>query len=592
MNTLLKVFKQNVLTFFFLFFLTSSLFGQGTIVPAGNDVYHIMDRLAIKTGIPTPFHSSIKYYLRKDVTSYAMQIDTSFGNLSVLDVKDLNYIFTDNNEWLSLTEFPTTIAGPNEGETSQSEKSRTEQRYFAREKPILKYFYRTKANFYEANSKHFFLKINPMIDFKLAQNSEDSELVFLNRRGIEVRGGIDDRIFFYSNIVETQARFPDYVNRQVRRDLAIPGQGFYKNYKSTIFDISNGYDFLNSETHLGFNVTKHVGIHLGYGKNKIGEGYRSMLLSDFANNYLFLKFNTKIWKFHYQNIFAELSPIGSRDNLGNNILPKKYMAAHYLNFNITSQLTIGLFEAVMFSRNNNFEFNYLNPLILYRTVEQSIDSPDNVLIGLNAKWNLFQRFQLYGQLMLDEFKFKELIIERNGWWANKYGVQAGLKYIDVLGIDHLDAQAEFNLVRPYTYTHRDSSASYSHFNQPLAHPLGANFREVVLKLRYQPLHKLVFDGRMLLMNYGEDTAAQNWGSNILTTHNSRVQEFGNEIGQGVGAKTLIIGLDASYQIYHNMYIDAHFFYRKMDSDDDTLDATTNYLGGGFRMNIGKMRMDF
>lgn len=585
---MIQLFRISIiLTFLFIYY---NINGQGTIVPFGNDAYHIMDRLEIKSGIPTPFHSSIKYYLRRDITEYAMRVDTTFDDLSILDVKDLNYIFRDNNEWLGLTEFPTTLVGPKEGEKSIAKMSRTEKRYFAREKPIFKYFYRTPANFYEAHTKHFFLKINPMIDFKLAQDSEDSELVFLNRRGIEVRGGIDDRIFFYSNIVETQARFPGYVNRRVNQDQAISGQGFFKTYKSTIFDITNGYDYLNSESYLGFNVTKHVGVQFGYGKNKIGEGERSLLLSDFANNYLYLKLNTRIWKFHYQNIFAELSPVSTKNIPGDNLVPKKYMAAHYLNFNLTPNLTFGIYEAVMFSRNDRFEFHYLNPLIFYRTVEGAIGSPDNVLIGVNGKWNLFSRFQLYGQFILDEFKFSEL--GGSGWWANKYGLQAGLKYIDVFGIGHLDAQAEFNAVRPYTYTHRDSSASYSHFNQPLAHPLGANFQEVILKLRYQPLHKLVFDGRFLVMNYGEDTATENWGSNILTPNGMRERDYDNEIGQGVGTNTIIIGLDASYQIYHNMYIDAHFFYRKMDSDNDALDNTTNYIGGGFRMNIGKTRMDF
>ena len=106
------------------------------------------------------------------------------------------------------------------------------------------------------------------------------------------------------------------------------------------------------------------------------------------------------------------------------------------------------------------------------------------------------------------------------------------------------------------------------------------------------MHKLVFDGRFLVMNYGEDNSGENWGGNILNSNKMREREYDNVIGQGVATNTLIIGLDASYQIYHNMYIDAHFFYRKMDSENDALDNTTNYIGGGFRMNIGKTRMDF
>ena len=263
-----------------------------------------------------------------------------------------------------------------------------------------------------------------------------------------------------------------------------------------------------------------------------------MLLSDFSNNYLFLKFNTRVWRIHYQNIFAELAATSFVNIQGDNLVPKKYMAAHFLNFEITSNLTFGLFEAIMFSRNNQFELHYLNPLVFYRTIEGAIGSPDNVLLGVNGKWNLFNRFQLYGQFILDEFKLDEL--SEDGWWGNKFGIQAGIKAINIFGIDHLDGQVEFNTARPYTFTHRDSSARYTHYNQPLTHPLGANFRETVFKLRYQPFHRLVFDGRFIMMNYGTDTNTENWGHNILLSNVTREQDYGNKIGQGVATESVII----------------------------------------------------
>ena len=589
MNSTIK--KIGLIVFVFFTFL-SNILAQGSGVPLGSDTYHIMDRLEIKTGFATPFHSSLKYYSRGDVTRYAMTIDSQATNLSELDKADLNYIYRDNNEWLGLTQFPTTLTGPNETTTNQANKSLQSNHYQIRTKPILKYFYKTPANFFEVDKEFFHLKVNPIINFKLAKNQDDTQLIFLNQRGVEIRGGIDDRVFFYTNIVESQARFPQYVVDREKRDKALPSARFYKAYNSVVFDIDNGYDFLLSQGYLGFNATKHIGIQFGFGRNFIGNGIRSMILSDFASNYLYLKANTRIWKFHYQNIFAELLVESDRSDPIDRVLSKKYLAAHHLSFNITPKLNIGIFETIVFSRNNNFELHYLNPIILYRTVEGAIGSPDNALIGLDGKWNLFNKFQLYGQLMLDEFKFDELFIERRGWWANKFGIQAGLKYIDALGINHLDIQAEANIIRPFTYTHRDSSASYSHNNQPLAHPLGANLKEVILKLRYQPIHKLLFDTRMILMNYGEDTSTENWGNNILTSHNSRFQDFGNEIGQGIETTTIILGIDISYQIFHNGYIDLHYFYRKKDSDNNLLDKTTNYIGGGFRMNIGKMRMDF
>lgn len=583
------------------------LFGQGSGVPLGSDTYHIMDRLSIKSGKSAPFHNALKYYSRGEVVRYAIDIDTSFQQKTPGDQWDLQYIFKDNNEWLVPGGGPTTLTGKQQYVYKKKYVDSTEtfytieevplaaskesNRYYQTKKPLLKYFYKTPANLFEFDHPSFSLKINPILNLKMGNAKNDDEPIFRNQRGIEVRGAIDNRVYFYSNILESQARFANYVTERIISDKAIPGQGLYKNYNSSVFDITNGYDFLNAQGYIGFNVTKHIGLQFGHGRNFIGNGYRSMILSDYANNYLYLKLNTKFWKLHYQNIFAELSPLSAIENSGNNILPKKFIAAHHLSIDILPTLNIGIFESVVFSR-NQFEFQYLNPIILYRTVEHLLDSPDNVLIGIDGKWNLFKRFQLYGQLMLDEFKLNELLVERNGWWANKYGLQVGLKYIDVLGIDHLDAQVEYNSVRPFTYTHRDSSASYSHFNQPLAHPLGANFKETIFRLRYQPIPKLVFEGRLISAKAGGDTRTENWGTNILTPHGTRVQDFGNEIGQGISANILLAGLDVSYQLFHNGYLDLHFFYRDKDSVDDELDLRTTYFGGGFRMNISNQKLDF
>jgi hypothetical protein len=324
-----------------------------------------------------------------------------------------------------------------------------------------------------------------------------------------------------------------------------------------------------------------------------------LLLSDYSTNYFYLKFNTRIWKFHYQNLFTELAPISSNLNPGNSILPKKYMANHYLSFKPTKNIEIGIFEAIVFSREDHFEFQYLNPIILYRSVEQFLDSPDNALIGLNGKWNIKNRVQLYGQLMLDEFKLSE-ITSGDGWWANKYGIQAGLKYINVGGIDHFDAQLEYNRVRPYTYAHRDSllnfpdisTASYSHHSQPLAHPLGSNFTEVVFNLRYRIGQKTFLNGRVISAKYGQNPENENLGSNILLVTGTRVRDNGNFIGQGIETNLLSFGLDVTYQFYHNYFFDAHFLYRKADAELDELDIDTKFIGAGLRVNIGNIIYDY
>lgn len=577
--------------------LACSAWAQGSGLPLGNDAYHILDRLQIKTGVEAPFHPALKSYTRGDAARFAMAMDTVRGNLSVLDLVDLEYIYKDNNEWLGQAPWATTLGGRRERmrqdtALTQIEWSLRDGRYTRNRKPLLGILYPTPANLLEVNEKHFHLRVNPLLNLNYSPLTNEEQPVFLNQRGVELRGGIDDRIYFYFNILESQARFPEYVNQRIVRDRALPGAALYKRYSSEVFGVTDGYDFLNGQGYLGFNITRHVGAQFGYGRHFIGNGYRSLLLSDFSQNFTYLRLNWKVWKLHYQNLFGELDLRSANQTRSDNPVSKKYMAAHHLSINIGRNLNLGIFETVIFSRPNNFAIQYLNPVILYRSIEQATGSPDNVLIGFDGRWNIARSLQLYGQFILDEFVFRELVLENRGWWANKYAIQAGLKYIDAFGIDHLDLQVEVNRARPYIYTHRDSTGSYAHHNQPLAHPLGANFSEALFIARYRPLPRLFIEGRLIRSRVGEDAPGMNWGNNILLDHTTRVQDYGNETGQGLGASINVAGLDLSYMLAHNVFVDAQYFYRKKTSDDPARNNSLQYIGMGIRINLARLRMDF
>ncbi|MDF1694581.1 MAG: hypothetical protein P1U56_02060 [Saprospiraceae bacterium] len=587
-----------------LIFFICQAWAQSPYVLPGTLTDEIGDRWDILYDFDHSVFSSQRNISRTEITERAVKSWNNEEN-SKLDQWDINYILKDNNDFSPLhiehlidprttnkKVFDSTgVFYYFEGE----KKSLTTLPTGKKERSLFGHFYQSEANFFEINQEDFTLRVNPILNLRYGNGVDDPSIVFQNTRGIEIRGLIDQKIYFYSNILENQAHFNNYLEDRIERFQTIGGQGFYKPYKSGLIENLQGHDFLNAQAYFGINATKSLAIEFGHGKHFIGNGIRSLLLSDYSNNYFYLKFNTRIWKFHYQNIFAELAPISANLNPGNRLLPKKYMANHYLSFKATENLEFGIFEAVVFSREDRFEFQYLNPVILYRTVEQFLDSPDNVLIGLNGKWNIKNRFQLYGQLMFDEFNLGK-IIEREGWWANKNGIQAGLKYINVGGIDHLDIQVEYNRVRPFTYAHRDtlsieprfSTASYSHHSQPLAHPLGANFTELIFHGRYRLGEKIFFNGRIVSAKYGQDLGEDDNGGNILLVTSLRAMENGHSIGQGVETNLLSIGLDVSYQLFHNGFFDLEFLYRKADAELDDLDINTTFVGGGFRMNIGNI----
>lgn len=311
---------------------------------------------------------------------------------------------------------------------------------------------------------------------------------------------------------------------------------------------------------------------------------RTASISDFSEDYLFLKLRTQVWKINYQNLFMDLTADFLRG--GDTVLPKKYAALHHLSINATKWLNLGVWESVVFHRNDGFELQYLNPIIFYRSIEQLIGSPDNTMLGLDFRANFLRHFSAYGQFMIDDFNIQVSEGEK-GYWGNKTGWQLGLKYINAFGLKHLDLQAEVNRIRPYTFTHNDTIANYSNYNQPIAHPLGANFSEVMGVIRYQPIFPLTLTAKILYANQGRDTSGSNYGANIFipTTEGNVAGVYGNEVGQGVESHLLNIAFTASYMIRHNLYIDGKVMYRKTTSTLPAYESNSNIFQIGLRMNL-------
>ena len=566
-------------TLFLIFFtlVFNQLIAQHNRISPGLLSEDIGRRLDILHRIEDNWHTDIRPWTRKDLTYRAIVVD-SFESFSGRFDRRLEYIFNDNTEHLGYA--------PEQLKYILEDPQDDLQRFQKSQHPLFKSIYKTPANFFEVNEKDFYLRVNPLLNFDIIPSWKKDGTYFNNRRGLELRGGLDERIYFYTNIIESQSKFPNYVRNFINQNKAIPGAGFYKDHTSKIFNETGAHDYLLSEGYIGIQATKHFGLELGHGTHFIGNGIRSLLLSDFANNYFYLTFNTKIWKFQYKNIFAEMSPNTPRDVRGDELLVKKYYVAHYLSLNIGRNATFGFFESVSFARANQFEFQYLNPVILYRTIEQGLGSPDNVLIGINGKINIAKRVQLYGQLVLDEFKLSEL--SGDGWWANKFGLQAGLTYIDALGIDNAELTLEGNLVRPFTYAHRDSISNFAHANQALAHPRGSNFAEAIVDFKYRPSNAWRISWRTHLIKYGEDgNDGVSFGNNILISTDRRMGDYGHTFLQGIQSTTLLTYFEVSHQVAHNVYLDLLASYRKQNSDDDLRDLTTIYAGVGLRVNMGR-----
>jgi hypothetical protein len=253
-------------------------------------------------------------------------------------------------------------------------------------------------------------------------------------------------------------------------------------------------------------------------------------------------------------------------------------------------LNIGLFEGIIFGRVNHFDFQYLNPVIFLRHIEGTVGSPDNAVAGIDFKANAFHRAQFYGQLMLDEFILGQ-ITKNTGYWANKYGIQLGAKYVDAFNINNLDLQFETNHARPYTYSHSDNVANYTHYNQPLAHPLGANFSEYIGIMKYQPLKKWNIYGRLIYFKQGLDSGGVNYGSNPFENYNTRPADYGFFIGTGREAKCLNGLAQLSYEWKENLFLEGSLLYRTYRVANAP-DNNSTMVTLGVRWNMFKRDYDY
>ncbi len=553
--------------FTLLLLLPLKLMAQDTGIPLNSPSYDILNRISVQTGVY--LDNATLPVSRQEVVQFIQNVRTSGVILSERDLKDITWLERDNNEF-----FP--------GDTLLKYNRRR----------IFRHFYPTKTHLIEYDSPDFSVRANPMFNFGIASERDNENVLFANQRGAEIRARIGKKVYVYTSFLETQARFNSFTTRWINENNAIPGNGLFKTYNSTVTDKINGYDFNNAVGYIAAPLTKQISFQLGHGRHFIGQGYRSMFVSDFSNNYFYAKLRTKVWKFTYENYYVDLSrPFSTLDP--RNGEDKRFGVFHYLNFKATNNLKFGVFEAVSFKRNTGFELQYINPVILYRTIEGGFNSSDNVLLGADFSWNIAKRFQVYGQLLLDEFLFAALYNPKErGWWGNKSAKQIGLKYTNVAGIDHLDLQVEYNSARPYTYSHFDSLSNWTHFGQPLAHPLGANFKELVTILRYQPFPKWTFQARYLNIIKGEDGAAQNWGGNPNLTYNVRPNDYGNFIGQGDRSTISIIGIDVNWRLSHLLYWDFKVLMRQQNSTNDSRDLNSYIFGTGLRMNVWSKDSDF
>lgn len=456
----------------------------------------------------------------------------------------------------------------------------------------------------------FYIAANPLMDFEVG--GDGTRTTWVNTRGLEIKGTIGKNFAFYTNVHENQAVFPEYITNYIKDKKVIPGQGWARKFKET------GFDYTNTQAYIAFRPVRWLDATLGYGKNFIGDGYRSMILSDNALSYPYLKLTADFWRIQYTCLYSQMT---DRNRvLADNTYARKFTVIHYLDFAISRRLNIGFFDALVAKNQDSlgirrgFDFQYINPIIFLRPAEYYTGtSPDNSLLGITASVIVGKHTTIYGQFVLDEMTFKEFIGGK-GYYANKQSYQFGVKSYNCFNVNGLFLQLEGNIVMPYMYSHTSQGSgcgvgedNYAHYNEPLAHPWGANLWECIGRAQYN-WKRLYFQYKINFGQYGDDIknadgTIDNYGHNVYLDYQDHVHILDPEEDPNgfyghyllTGRKTTLIMNDftVSYLINPAYNLNVFVDLTQRHLAPEGLDNQDNFIFSfGLRTSIGRKYYDF
>lgn len=560
-----------------LFFISFQLSAQTDYIELYDKQTHFIDRMDVKLrGDSVMQFTTVKLYDRKRITERIEKIDSLdkaglLNNvLTDVDRYNIQSLLMNNSEW-------------------------TKDHYddFDNRKPFLKYFFKNPAHLYSVDKREqYSLIIDPLVNVGFGKASGTN--TWINQRGIRVRGQIDRRFGFYLYLNDNQEKDPLYVRDYAAAHRALPNKGYYKYYGND----GQGYDYFDIRGGLTFHAGKYVDFQIGHDRFFIGNGYRTTFLSDFSAPYPFVKINAQAGKFKYTAAATQtIAPYPNSARDKDSTLPRNYMMFHYLSWQPTNWLNLGFYENTIFNSkiNGGMQVGYFNPVMFNRAYSSYTGNSAKSSIGLDFKANFAKHYQVYGQWLINEFHANKFL-KTNGPWVNKFGWQIGGKYTDVFTIKNLDMQVEANIVRPFTYVDKWAQNNFLHYNQPLAHPLGANFKEFVGILQYQPLPKLYLDAKLIVYKKGLDTASygyqtawsqpNNGGDLFRNYTDNREAEDGYTVGHGISNNTFIGSFTASYEILQNLFFDVNATIRNAQVEGLS-QQRTKWISAGLRWNMAR-----
>ncbi|TSD63912.1 gliding motility protein RemB [Inquilinus sp. KBS0705] len=426
-------------------------------------------------------------------------------------------------------------------------------------------------------------------DFNIGRDFSTKKTTYLNSIGLQLGGTAGSKFYYNVSGYLNRGSVPNYLATYIRQVGIVPGQA----YAGVFNNNKNDFDWRYVTAIASYTPVKYLNITAGRDKTFIGDGYRSLLLSDYASPYPFFKLTATLGNVRYMAMWANFAdPALTSDLLINR---RKWGVFHYLDWSVNNRLSIGFFDSIIWANTDNaghthgFDFSYINPVIFLRPVEAANGSPDNALIGLNTKYKITDGVTAYGQFALDEFTASKFF-STPGYVNNKFAYQIGFRGANLFGVKGLNYLAETNNARPYMYSERASILNYSANSEPLAHPWGANFREAAGLLSYS-YKRFDLSGELDYGKYGLDVNDLNYGKDIFLSYREPVTQNDNHIGQGLSTSMVYLQGKVAYLLNpkYNLRLELGGIYR--DEKNIQFHQKTSVITFGIRSSFRNLYTD-
>ncbi|MDQ2751827.1 MAG: hypothetical protein M3R72_02280, partial [Bacteroidota bacterium] len=190
--------------------------------------------------------------------------------------------------------------------------------------------------------------IDPYIEYGGGKTNRKNNALIGGGAGLRVQAVINNKFSFDASFIDNSQQFPSYIDSVIyNKSNIVPGNNVATLQKNQRWNYNNG----------SFNFTylpsTHFLISAGYGKQFLGDGYRSLQLSDNSFNYPYVRLQARFWKLTYNVLYNQYE--NKLWYLVNGRSQKKFSVMHELVINVSNKFQFALYDEVTsVSRDTSF----------------------------------------------------------------------------------------------------------------------------------------------------------------------------------------------------------------------------------------------